>query len=134
MSDAAVEFEWTEDYVLDAFRVTGFFSSTPKPNVGRRFNRVLDHLRQSSPAKGITAEEVVEGLTGLAERKLLRIEPETATAYLTDKGYAAICQAGFKDRQRAALPDAARVERKGDDSAHAATVFAIAFATLTGQS
>lgn len=123
--------DWVEDHVFDVFRVTGFFGNKPKPGVGRMFHQVLRQMRALSPAAGITVEQVVDGLKALEARGFIRLDPGKSTAYLTDAGHARLSEAGFHERTRAAVPDAYREPPKDEDAAKAASIFAVAFASLT---
>lgn len=128
------ELDWKEDHLIDVFRVTGFFGNKPKPDVGRRFDGVRRHVRHVSKVPGMTLEEIVEGLQALERRGWLRIDPGRSTAYLTAAGHAQLSAPGFNDRGRASAPGHALIAPKDEDAMKAASVFAVAFATLTGQS
>ena len=123
--------DWVADHVFDVFRVTGFFSSKPKPGVARMFHQVLRQMRALSPAAGITPEQVVDGLKALEKRGFIRLDPDKSTAYLTDAGFARMSEPNFHQRARAAVPEDFRKAPQNEDAARTANIFAVAFATLT---
>ena len=124
--------DWVEDHVFDVFRVTGFFGKEPKPDVGRMFHQVLRQMRALSPAAGITPEQIVDGLKALEGT---RFSPSRSGQgdRLSDReaGHAKLCEAGFHKRTRTAVPEDYQKPPKDDDAAKAASIFAVAFASLT---
>jgi hypothetical protein len=79
--------------VIAKFRVTGFFSKTPKQNVTRRAHQVWRDLELKGTQ--MSMEDMVQALAGLAEKGLLR-EDEKEIIHLTDEGYNFVCQTDFK--------------------------------------
>jgi len=126
--------DWVEDHVFDVFRVTGLFGSKPKAHVGRRYDSVYRHILHVSKVPGMTIEQMVDGLKSLTERGYLRLAPEESGFYLTQSGFQKLSEPGFHKRTRLAAPPEALKAPKDDQSMKAASVFAVAFATLTGQS
>ncbi len=78
-----------EQNVLSVFRVTGFFSKTPKKDVSRRYDGVWRGL-QINDAE-ISFDDIALGIKGLANKGLLRLDEDKGIASLTEDGYAVIC-------------------------------------------
>jgi len=82
------ELSGLEQDILMVFRVTGFFSKTPKKNVSRRYDGVWRGLQANDTQ--VTVDDIAPGLTSLAEKGLLRLDD--GIAYLTDEGYEVVCR------------------------------------------
>ncbi len=72
--------------VLTAFRVTGFFGKTPKPNVSRKSSGVWRGVQANGV--DLSLDEVALGIDGLVQKGLLRLDK--SVLFLTDAGYGEI--------------------------------------------
>lgn len=124
MSD--VTLSWAEDYVLDAFHVTGFFDKRPRPDVSRHYSMVAGQLLHNSPCPGIRLEELADAFLGLERHGYLRLDPSRQAAFLTERGFAVISQPGFKERLHGEVPSDARISRQKEAEGKLAVIMAAA--------
>lgn len=119
-----VTLNWAEDYVLDAFHVTGFFDNRPRPDVSRYYSMVAGQLLHNSPCPGIRLEELAEAFLGLERHGYLQLDPSRQAAFLTERGFAVVSRPGFKDRLHGDIPSGARISRKKEAKGKLAVIMA----------
>lgn len=75
-----------EEEIMGCFRrITGFFSSKPKPNSSRGYDQIWHSLELAKSTMSV--DEIAPAIKGLVEKGFLHLDHNKGIITLMDKGY-----------------------------------------------